>query len=87
MKTDAEYRSVDELAAMVVAYENGAPIRLSDVARLEDGSEDERGYARYGGEPAVGIGVTKQSDGNTVAIAEEMHRRIDELAEDAARRT
>jgi hydrophobe/amphiphile efflux-1 (HAE1) family protein len=79
VKTDAEYRSVAELAAMVVAYENAAPIRLSDVARLEDGSEDERGYARYSGEPAVGIGVTKQSDGNTVAIAEEMHRRIDVL--------
>ncbi len=79
VKTDAEYRSVAELGAMVVAYENGAPIRLSDVARLEDGSEDERGYARYSGEPAVGIGVTKQSDGNTVAIAEEMHRRIGEL--------
>jgi len=79
VKTDAEYRSVEELAAMVVAYENGAPVRLSDVARLEDGSEDERGYARYSGVPAVGIGVTKQSDGNTVAIAEEMHRRIDVL--------
>ncbi|MGH7286893.1 MAG: efflux RND transporter permease subunit [Myxococcota bacterium] len=79
VKTDAEYRSVAELAAMVVTYENGAPIRLSDVARLEDGSEDERGYARYSGEPAVGIGVTKQSDGNTVAIAAEMHRRIGEL--------
>jgi HAE1 family hydrophobic/amphiphilic exporter-1 len=79
VKTDAEYRSVEELAAMVVAYGDGAPVRLSDVARLEDGSEDERGYARYSGEPAVGIGVTKQSDGNTVAIAEEMHRRIDVL--------
>jgi HAE1 family hydrophobic/amphiphilic exporter-1 len=80
VKTDAEYRSVAELAAMVVAYENGAPIRLSDVARLEDGSEDIRGYARYSGQPAVGIGVTKQSDGNTVAIAQEMHRRIGELS-------
>jgi len=80
VKTDAEYRSVAELAAMLVAYEDGAPVRLSDVARLEDGSEDERGYARYSGAPAVGIGVTKQSDGNTVAIAEEMHRRIGELA-------
>ncbi len=80
VKTDAEYRSVAELAAMIVAYENGAPIRLSDVGRLEDGSEDVRGYARYSGAPAVGIGVTKQSDGNTVAIAQEMHRRIGELS-------
>jgi len=79
VKTDAEYRSVAELCGMVVAYADGAPVRLSDVARLEDGSEDIRGYARYSGEPAVGIGVTKQSDGNTVAIAGEMHHRIEEL--------
>jgi HAE1 family hydrophobic/amphiphilic exporter-1 len=81
VKTDAEYRTVAELAAMVIAYEGGAPVRLSDVARIEDGAEDERGYARYSGLPAVGIGVTKQSDGNTVAIAEEMHRRIGVLEE------
>ncbi|MEN8161576.1 MAG: efflux RND transporter permease subunit, partial [Myxococcota bacterium] len=79
VKTEAEYRSVTELAAMVVAYVDGAPVRLSDVARLEDGAEDRRGYARYSGSPAVGIGVTKQSDGNTVAIAEEMRRRIEKL--------
>jgi HAE1 family hydrophobic/amphiphilic exporter-1 len=79
VKTEAEYATVKELAAMVVAYEDGAPVRLSDVARLEDGSEDERGFARYSGSPAVGIGVTKQSDGNTVAIAEEMRRRIEKL--------
>jgi len=79
VKTDAEYRSVAELSTLVVAYADGAPVRLTDVARLEDGAEDERGFARYSGEPAVGIGVTKQSDGNTVAIADEIHRRIVEL--------
>jgi HAE1 family hydrophobic/amphiphilic exporter-1 len=79
VKTEAEYRSVAELSAMVVAYVDGAPARLTDLARIQDGAEDERGYARYSGEPAVGIGVTKQSNGNTVAIAEEMHRRIDQL--------
>jgi len=72
VKTAAEYATVAELADMVVAYEDGAPVRLSDVARVEDGSEDVRAYARYDGGPAVGIGVTKQSDGNTVAIADEI---------------
>jgi HAE1 family hydrophobic/amphiphilic exporter-1 len=79
VKTDAEYRSVAELAQMVIAYENGAPIRLADVARVEDGAEDQRTYARYDGRPAVGLGVTKQSDGNTVAIVDEVMRRIGEL--------
>jgi HAE1 family hydrophobic/amphiphilic exporter-1 len=79
VKTAAEYTTVAELADMVIAFENNAPIRLRDVARVEDGSEDVRAYARYDGGPAVGIGVTKQSDGNTVAIANEMMRRISQI--------
>jgi HAE1 family hydrophobic/amphiphilic exporter-1 len=79
VKTDAEYRSIEELADMVISYENGAPVRLRDVARVEDGAEDERSFARYDARPAVGLGVTKRSDGNTVAIVDEVLRRLHEL--------
>ena len=61
----------------MIAYADGAPVYLSDVARVEDGHEDQRMRARYNGQPAVGFGVLKQSDGNTVAIADEMYRRLD----------
>jgi HAE1 family hydrophobic/amphiphilic exporter-1 len=76
VKTDAEYASVAELGQMVIAYVDGAPVRLGDVARVEDGAEDQRSFARYDGRPAVGIGVIKQSDGNTVAIVDEILRRM-----------
>ncbi len=76
VKTDAEYHSVLDLASMVIAYVEGAPVRLQDVARVEDGAEDQRSFARYDGRPAVGIGVIKQSDGNTVAIVDEILKRM-----------
>jgi len=76
VKTDAEYRSVDELARMVVAYKDGAPVLLRDVARVQDGADDLRYFSRYDGQPAVGIGVIKQSDANTVAIADQILHRI-----------
>jgi hydrophobe/amphiphile efflux-1 (HAE1) family protein len=79
VKTAAEYSTVEELSDMVIAFEGGAPVRLRDVARVEDGSEDVRAYARYDGSSAVGIGVTKQSDGNTVAIADEILRRVSDI--------
>jgi HAE1 family hydrophobic/amphiphilic exporter-1 len=79
VKTDAEFRSLDALAGMVVAQVGGAPVRLRDVARIEDGAEDLRSHARYDGQPAVGVGVRKQSDGNTVAIADEVRLRIGEI--------
>jgi HAE1 family hydrophobic/amphiphilic exporter-1 len=79
VKTDAEYRSVDELANMVIAYANDAPVRLADVGRVEDGSVDERAYAHYNGQQTVGIGVTKQTDANTVAVVDEVLRRLGAL--------
>ncbi|HEU4427645.1 MAG TPA: efflux RND transporter permease subunit [Myxococcota bacterium] len=79
VKTDAEFRSVQALSDMVIAYENGAPVRLADVARIEDGSEDVREYARFDATPTVGLMVVKQSDANTVAIADEMRRRMHEI--------
>ncbi len=79
VKTDAEYQSLDALSRMVVAFVDGAPVRLADVARIEDGAEDVRTIAHYDGFPAVGVGVVKQSDGNTVAVVDEVRRRISEL--------
>jgi HAE1 family hydrophobic/amphiphilic exporter-1 len=81
VKTDAEYRTLAELERMVVSYADGAPVMLQDVARVEDGHEDLRTIARFDGAPAVGVGILKQSDGNTVAIADEVHRRIVKLEE------
>ncbi len=79
VRTEAEYETVEELSDMVVAYENGAPVRLRDVARVEDGSEDQRFYSRFDGQPAVGLGVIKTSDGNTVAVADGVLSRIAKL--------
>jgi hydrophobe/amphiphile efflux-1 (HAE1) family protein len=81
VKTDAEYATLDELRRMVVAWVEGAPVLLQDVARVEDGHEDQRLIARYDGRPAVGFGVMKQSDANTIAVADEIHRRIDAMQE------
>lgn len=79
VKTDAEFRSVAALERMVVAHKSGASIRLSDIARVEDGSEDIRSATRFNGQPAVVIGISKQSDANTVAVTNEVYRRLDAL--------
>jgi len=79
VKTDAEFESVEQLETLVVSHIGGAPVYLRDVARVEDGTEDVRTLVRYNGQPAVVAGVSKQSDGNTVAIVDEVYRRIDAL--------
>src|SRR5690606_6791212 len=80
VKTDAEFRTVAELETLVVAHHDGAPVLLRDVARVEDGAEDPTMTARYNGKDTVGIGIRKQSGGNTVAIVDEVRSRLDQIA-------
>ena len=47
--------------SLVVADVDGAPVRLGDVARVEDGAEDARLIARFNGGTGAGIGILKQS--------------------------
>jgi HAE1 family hydrophobic/amphiphilic exporter-1 len=79
VKTDAEFHSVEGLEKLIVAWVGGAPVRLRDVARVEDGAEDPTVLAQFDGEPALGIGIRKQSGANTVAVVDDVYERIDRL--------
>ncbi|MEK7223885.1 MAG: efflux RND transporter permease subunit [Pseudomonadota bacterium] len=77
IKFDAEFETVKAMDRLVVAYRQGAPVYLRDVAKVEDGMEDARKLARYNGKPAVGLGVVKSSGANTVAVVEAVKARVE----------
>ncbi len=80
LKTRGRFRSLEELAGMVVAsLPNGSQIRLSEVARIEDGYKEQRTRTRLNGEEGVVFEVQKQGGGNTVAIADAVYKVVDEL--------
>ncbi|MBU4321516.1 MAG: efflux RND transporter permease subunit, partial [Nitrospinae bacterium] len=64
---------------LIVGYSKGAPIRLRDVGRAEDGMEEKRSIARFNGLPAVGMGVQKQSGTNTVEVIERVKKEIEAI--------
>jgi hydrophobic/amphiphilic exporter-1 (mainly G- bacteria), HAE1 family len=66
---------------LIVANQNGYPIRIKDIGRVEDTFEEPRGLARLDGENAVSLIVQKQSGSNTVAVVETVKKRMAELAE------
>jgi len=59
LKLDLEFHDIKELSALIVSTKDGVPIRLSDVANIEDGLTDNRQIARYNGKPTVGLGMVK----------------------------
>lgn len=78
VKLDLEFHELRDIADMIVTYRDGAPIRLKDVAEVEDGLEDERQVAHYNGESAVGVGIIKVANANTIAIIDAVKQRVDE---------
>ncbi|MFM9913057.1 MAG: efflux RND transporter permease subunit [Methylophilaceae bacterium] len=77
-KLDMEFHKLTDLQEMIISYRNKAPVRLKDVAEVEDGLGDFRQLARFNGKPTVGLGLIKVTNANTVAIIEEAKRRLDE---------
>lgn len=76
LKLDLEYHSIAALPQMVIAHRQGIAVRLGEVAKIEDGLEDDRRFASYNGQPTVGLGLVKISGSNAVAIIDEAKERL-----------
>jgi len=64
---------------IVVATRNAYPVRVSDVARVEDGVEEARSQASVNGEPAVVLQIRKQSGTNTIEVVRRVKERLERL--------
>ncbi|MDQ6652148.1 MAG: efflux RND transporter permease subunit [Acidobacteriota bacterium] len=69
----------EEFNDLVVGSRGAYSVKLSDVGYAEDGAEEPRTEARLNGQPAVTLVVSKQSGQNTVAVAEAVKGRLQEL--------
>ena len=64
------FRTAEDFDKLVIARgADGYLIRLSDVARVERGAEEDRTFFRGNGVPQVGLGIIKQSTANTIDVA------------------
>jgi HAE1 family hydrophobic/amphiphilic exporter-1 len=61
---------------VVVAYRNGAPIKLEEIARVVDSVENDQIAGHYNNERAVVLAIQKQPDANTVAVVDSVKSRL-----------
>src|SRR5215216_7569559 len=64
-----EMRTPAEFGNLTIANMNGQLVKLGDVARVEPGPEDDRSVTRYAQQPAIFIGVVRQSKANVLQVA------------------
>jgi len=74
-----ELRSVSDFENMIIANVKGQAVKLRDIARVEVGPQDVRKLVRFNGEPAIGLGVVKQSKANTLDVADAVRKEVLEL--------
>jgi multidrug efflux pump len=74
-----QLRSADEYARLIVAYKNGNPVRLTDVATLVDGAENLRLAAWADRSDAVIINVQRQPGANVIEVADKVSALLPQL--------
>lgn len=80
IQTQGELPDAEAFNDMVILREGDRLVRLGDIGLAEDGVEDERSIARYNSRPSVGLGIVRQSNANTLNVAEAVKARMDEIA-------
>ena len=72
LQANRQLRNAQEFAELIVATRNaaGAPVRLRDVARVEDSVETVKTYANFNGEPSITLAIQRQPDANTVKVVD-----------------
>lgn len=82
VRIDRPFRTEDDFAGLVIAEgDEGYLVRLGDVARVEQGTVEDRNMFRGNGIPMVGMGIIKQSTANTVAVADAARDLADRINE------
>ena len=72
--------SSDDYRSLVVAYRNGAPIRLSDVADVKDDAENVKQAAWMNDAPAVIMNIQRQPGANIIGVVDRIERLLPQLA-------
>src|SRR5512143_1180926 len=69
-----------EFEAIFITQRNGLPVRIGDVATVEDSEEDAERAASKDGVPTVVLSIRKQSGTNTVQVIDAIKARLAEIA-------
>lgn len=79
VRTDGEYSSISDIANTLILLPTGGTVRLSEVANVYVAPKEQTAIAKIGGEPCITISVNKQSDTNTLQVAERAKDALDEV--------
>jgi HAE1 family hydrophobic/amphiphilic exporter-1 len=79
LRTYGRVTTPSDFASISILSKNGYPVKIGDVARIEDSVAEPESVASVDGKPAVVLSIRKQSGTNTVEVVDRLKERIAEL--------
>ena len=79
VESNGQLNDAAQFGSLIVAYRNGAPVRLRDLGRVIDSVQNNKTAGWYNGERAIVLAVQRQPGTNTVAVAGRVRAAIERL--------
>src|SRR6188474_651685 len=79
VQTSGQLMSAEEYRPIPVAYRNGSPVRLSEIANVYDGVENPRNASWFNGTPTIYLAISRQPGTNTVQVVDAIKQLLPEL--------
>ena len=79
IQASGQLMAADDYKGIVVAWRHGSPVRLSDVAHVYDGVENERNAGWYNGARTIYLAIQRQPGTNTVEVVDRIKAVLPQL--------
>lgn len=85
VRTVNQFVNLEQMQNLLVANQEGVPVRLKDVATVTQGYKERQAVIRLGGNEAIEMAIYKEGDANIVAVAEAVKKQLAALEKDLPR--
>ncbi len=79
VQANDQAKKADEYVPIIVAYRNGAAVRLGDLGEVVDGVQDVRNYGTANGKPAVIMIINRQPNANIIEVVDSIQALMPQL--------
>ena len=79
LQANQQLRNAADFSQLIVVSRGGVPVRLKDIAKVEDSVESNKTYANWSGEPSITLAIQRQPGANTVRVVDAIKALLPEL--------
>ena len=77
--SNGKLQNASQFGPMIVAYRNGAPVRISDIGRAIDSVQDDKSASWFNGNRAIVLAILRQPGTNTVEVVDNVKQLLPQL--------